>query len=411
MTFPGSGGGNFFEQILGDLIKVMEGSSGGPSRVDMARTWAQQIAAGSETERNVEPPQRMAFEQLAPVAELHVTELTGMSVTPTGAPMEVVAVGPGLWAWYTVDDWRFLLEAMSTAPTDTAAGGVPHGPTGAAPAGTFPGDELEPEAAGADVFVRWMATFGPMLAAIQLGSAVGHMARTTLGPYELPIPRPTPRLLVVPANVIAFAEEWSLEPDEVRLWVCLREQTVQAVLSRSHVAARLRELLVDVVEGMAGEAAELVERIQGLDPTDPESLQRMLSDPSALAEVEPSPAREQAASQLMAVTAALLGYVEHVLDQAADRLLGGRRAIREAWRRRQVGRQVTDRAAEAMLGLDLGPVQIDRGSEFVHGVLERAGEEGLSRLWSAARNLPTPSEVDAPGLWLERISLDDDSGA
>ena len=109
MTFPGSGGGNFFEQILGDLIKVMEGSSGGPSRVDMARTWAQQIAAGSEPERNVEPAQRMAFEQLAPVAELHVTELTGMSVTPSGAPVEVMAVGPGLWAWHTVDDWRFLL--------------------------------------------------------------------------------------------------------------------------------------------------------------------------------------------------------------------------------------------------------------------------------------------------------------
>jgi uncharacterized protein (DUF2342 family) len=38
-------------------------------------------------------------------------------------------------------------------------------------------------------------------------------------------------------------------------------------------------------------------------------------------------------------------------------------------------------------------------------VVERAGEDGLAKLWSAARNLPTPSEVDAPGLWLERISL------
>jgi uncharacterized protein (DUF2342 family) len=41
----------------------------------------------------------------------------------------------------------------------------------------------------------------------------------------------------------------------------------------------------------------------------------------------------------------------------------------------------------------------------VSGVVERAGEEGLAKLWVSVRNLPTPSEVDAPGLWLERISL------
>jgi uncharacterized protein (DUF2342 family) len=105
------------------------------------------------------------------------------------------------------------------------------------------------------------------------------------------------------------------------------------------------------------------------------------------------------------VVAALLGYVEHVLDLAATRLLGGRGAIAEAWRRRQVDRESSDRAAELMLGLDLGPVQIDRGTAFVHGVFERAGDEGLARLWSGSHTLPTPAEVDAPGLWLERIDL------
>jgi putative hydrolase len=214
---------------------------------------------------------------------------------------------------------------------------------------------------------------------------------------------------VVPANVTSFAESWSLPPDEVRLWVCLREQTIQAVLSRPHVAERLRELLVDVVHGMADDAADVVERLQELDPSRPEDIQRLL-DPTAMADIEPSPPRQRAAADLMAVTAALLGYVEHVLDQAANRLLGGRSTIREAWRRRQVGRELSDRAAEAMLGLDLGPAQIDRGAEFVQGVVERAGEEGLVRLWSAAYTLPTPAEVDAPGLWLERTDLGHPTG-
>ena len=42
------------------------------------------------------------------------------------------------------------------------------------------------------------------------------------------------------------------------------------------------------------------------------------------------------------------------------------------------------------------------------GVVERAGEDGLARLWEAERTLPTPAEIDAPGLWLARIELPED---
>ena len=167
----------------------------------------------------------------------------------------------------------------------------------------------------------------------------------------------------------------------------------------------MRELLVRVVQGMAEDTAGLVDNLQGIDLTQPESLQSLLGDPTALMSLEPSPARRRAADDLLAVVAALLGYVEHVLDLAAVRLLGGRGAIAEAWRRRQVDRESAERAAELMLGLDLGPTQIDRGADFVRGVFERAGDEGLARLWSGPHTLPTPAEVDAPGLWLERIDL------
>jgi uncharacterized protein (DUF2342 family) len=64
-----------------------------------------------------------------------------------------------------------------------------------------------------------------------------------------------------------------------------------------------------------------------------------------------------------------------------------------------------DKLIEQLLGLRLGQQTFDRGSAFVAGVLERAGEPGLARLWHDERSLPTPAEVDAPGLWLERIDL------
>ena len=41
------------------------------------------------------------------------------------------------------------------------------------------------------------------------------------------------------------------------------------------------------------------------------------------------------------------------------------------------------------------------------GVIERAGEEGLARLWESEKMLPSPPEIEAPGLWLARIDLPD----
>lgn len=387
---PGTGGDSFFTQLLGDLMSMM---GAGPDRVELARQLAYGVATGGQPEPNVDPVERIRLEELLRVAELHVAELTGLSPTPDGSALSLDAVGPGAWARRTVDDWAFVLEAMNVA-------GAPTAPPGAEPGG----DE---EVGGPDVLARFVAGMGPMFAGLQLGSAVGHLARTTLGQYEIPIWRPSHGLLVVPANLTRFAEDWSLPADDVRLWVCLREVTVHAVLGRPHVRQRITELVTRVVDGMAGDAAGMIEQLQRMDLSDPSSLQDALGDPSVLLGSEPSPERQRASEELGAVTSALLGYVEHVLDLTATRLLGGRGALAEAWRRRQVDRDITARTAEMLFGLDLGPAQVDQGTAFVSGVLERAGEEGLSKLWSTAAALPTPAEIEAPGLWLERISFDD----
>ncbi|MDE3087092.1 MAG: zinc-dependent metalloprotease [Acidobacteriota bacterium] len=384
-------GGGFFGQLLGDLLQFMGGASG-TDRLELARGLAQGVAAEGRPEANVDPVERIRLEELVRVAELHVAELTGLSPTPGGVAVGVEAVGPGTWARRTVDDWGFVLDVMTVTPP-----APPPAPGGEGAGTEDPGDLL----------ARLMSTMGPVFAALQLGSAVGHLARTTLGQYELPVPRAAPGLMLVPANILRFAEDWSLPADEVRLWVCLRELTVHAVVGRAHVRERLQELLRDVVRGMAADAGGLMEQLQGLDPSDPDSLQRVLGDPEALLAGTASPEREQAAAQLMAVVRVLLGYVEHVLDLSATRLLGGRGALAEAWRRRQVDRESPARTAEALFGLDLGPAEVARGVAFVDGVVARAGEEGLARLWESARTLPTPAEVDAPGLWLERISFED----
>jgi len=87
------------------------------------------------------------------------------------------------------------------------------------------------------------------------------------------------------------------------------------------------------------------------------------------------------------------------------KLIGSYSMLTEALRRRRVEAAESDRFVERLFGLELVQATYDRGSAFVAGVLGREGEEGLRKLWSSPEHLPTPNEVDAPGLWLARISL------
>ena len=258
-------------------------------------------------------------------------------------------------------------------------------------------------------------TMGPVLVGMQFGSAAGHLARRTLGQYALPIPWPksgesrSGELLVVPENVAQFAEDWSLPPDETRLWVCIHELTAHAVLSRPHVAARITALLEEASAGAAAAQQGLAERLGG-EAGDMESLQNLLADPESLLADLLSPGQQRTSEQLIAVTTTLGAYVDHITASVAGTLVGSPAALAEAWYRYRVQDTTGEQAAGALFGLDLSRAQVDRGAAFVNGVVERAGEPALARLWSDERHLPTPAEVDAPGLWLERIDLPDTDG-
>jgi uncharacterized protein (DUF2342 family) len=97
--------------------------------------------------------------------------------------------------------------------------------------------------------------------------------------------------------------------------------------------------------------------------------------------------------------------VDHVVDVVGAELITDYPMLTEALRRRRVEAAAADRFVERLFGLELTQATYERGSTFVAGVLERAGEDGLRRLWDSDELLPTPAEVDAPGLWLARIDL------
>src|SRR5580700_10036883 len=255
--------------LLGDLLKVIgSAQGGGETWFDAARTLAHGVATDGGSDDNADPLVRIAFEDLARVAELHVADATGISLAAGGTTISFDAVGPGQWSFRLLEAYRPTLQLMVEAQQQAAS---------AAPASSTDLTDLDDPTDGLGGFLSQFAlTLGPVLLGMQFGSAAGHLARRAFGQYALPLPWPESNtLLLVPGNVARFAEDWSLPLQEVQLWVCLRELTMHAVLTRPGVRSTLSTLLGDASAHAAAAQRSIVERLgDGLG--DPAALEGVL---------------------------------------------------------------------------------------------------------------------------------------
>jgi putative hydrolase len=382
--------------LFGDLARLL-GQQGGLNW-DAARQLALSVAAGgAASEPNVDPLERIRYQELGRIAELHLCDATPLA-TPGDPRLAVVPVNRAGWAHQALTDYRPLFERLARSLGR----------------GMVEPDAMLDPALAADPFTSMfgglMKMVAPMMLSMTAGSMVGHLAQHAMGTYHLPVPRPAgaPVHVVVP-NVKAFAEEWSLDGDDLRLWVCLSELTHHLVLDQPHVRAQLGGLLDEYVDGFEADGTALEDKLASLDPSalgDPMGLQKLFNDPELLLGAVQSARQRAMLPRLEALVAVVVGYVDHVMDIVAGRLLGTGGRLSEAVRRNRVEASDSDRFVERLLGLELSQATYDRGAGFVDGVVERAGEEGLTRLWESERTLPTPAEVDAPGLWLARLEFD-----
>lgn len=375
--------------IFGDLARML--STQGPVNWEVARQMARWLSTSGQPEANVDPLVRVRYEELYRIAEMHVAEATGLQPARGGASRRVLTRSE--WAAATLSEWQPLLENLAASLAPQAS------PISDDLAGT----------PGAEELMQGLAqSLSPLLLGMQAGSMVGHLAQKAFGMYDLPVPRRSADLFVVAANVDEFAAEWSLEEDDARLFIAVIELTHHTVMTREPVRARFDELVSSYVSGFEPDPSTLEDRLAGVDPSDMEALQSALGDPEALLGAMQTPAQRVVAERLAAAAAALIGYVDHITARVGARLVGNPALLSEALRRRRVTRGQGERFVERLFGLEINQAQIDRGSGFVAGVVERAGEEALLGLWTGRASLPTPAEISAPGLWLERTSYENE---
>lgn len=384
--------------MFGDISKMLSGQ--GPLNWDAARQFAIMSASGGDVSgiagmggtqpvasANVDPSVRIKYAELANIARLHVADVMGIEVPD----VEPSVVTPEQWAVETLEAYRPLFTDLATSLGST--------------------EDLPAEAAS-DPMAQMMAGLSKMMAPAMLGMAVGSMvgnlARRAFGVYDLPIPRATPALVLVPPTIDGFAQEWEISEDEMRLWVLAHELAGLALFAVPHIAEHVQSLVRTHVGAFRPDSSAVADKLSSLDidQSDPmAAMQSAFGDPEVLLGAVRSDEQLAMEPVLDAAVATIIGVIDWVVDAVAVRIIGGNALqIAEAVRRRRSEASPDELFVERLLGIRLGAEQTARGKAFVQGVVDRAGESGLMPLFENPDAMPTPSEIEAPGLWIARVN-------
>ncbi len=396
-TFGGMFGG--LGGMFGDVFKMF---GQGPVHWDTARQVAVATATAGRGESNVEPLVRIEFTELTQIIVPHIHDVTGLgdpTVMSTWTPLPVT---PGVWASRTLEDYRPLFTDLASA---LHPGQVADAPDVDATRDSDPFGAL---------FANLTSMIAPMTMGMTIGSMVGLLARKSMGQYDLPLPRPASReFMIIPRTIDSFAEEWNLDGRDVRMWMLIRELVIHHLFDIESIRSSVLDLVRKFVAAFRPDPQAITEKLATIEVQDPtdimRSLQKILSDPELLLGAVRTREQDDLQPALDSLLGLVLGWSDYMTDQVSSRILGSTTHIAEAARRRRIEDGEETVFVEKLLGLHLNRKQVERGRAFVAGVVNRAGSVGLQPLYSDTSALPTPAELDAPGLWLARLEISGDA--
>ncbi|HEV7864478.1 MAG TPA: zinc-dependent metalloprotease [Acidimicrobiia bacterium] len=392
--------------------------SDGPVHWEVARQVARWVALEGEGEPTVAADDRARLAEVAQAAEQRVLAETGEAPPSFGLSL----LGRAEWADQALVTLRPVLERLAVSlqgdlPDLAAGAGDAAGPPDGNPfAGLF-GLGMGPGAGGpggpGDMGANPMAgmagmlgALGPLLLGVQCGFMVGQLAQGLLSEHDLllPIADPPRPTLIVP-NLEAFHAAWSIPADDLRFYLSLGEAVRSRIVARPWVRERLVRLASEYVSSFRIDTSAMEAQLGSIDLSDPSSFEGAMVDPDAMLGAMQSPEQLVVLERFQGTTAVLETYADSVVERLAEPMIKSLPTIREAMRRHRVERSEADRFIQRLLGLDPSRRLHDQAAAFCRGVEERAGTPALDRLLEAESMLPTPAELEAPGLWLARIEL------
>lgn len=394
--FGGIAGGGTPEDVLGkmplfaELQKLMNWS-GGPVNWDLARQGAiSQLAAGHQPTSEGE---RTAVAEALRLADLWLDQVTAL---PSGIE-RTAAWSRVEWVEQTLPAWGALIDPLAERVVGAMTSALP-----------------QEAAMSFGPIAGIMGRMGGLMFGAQVGSALGKLADEVVTSTDVGLPlAPAGTAVLVPQNVAEFAAGLDRPADEVRLFLALREAASQRLFA--HVPW-LRQQLQDAVHAYARGITidrEAIERSLGeamsgggIDPNDPEGIQRLLG--SGVLEPEETPEQQMALRRLETLLALVEGWVDTVVAAAAADRLPGHSALAETMRRRRASGGPAEQTFATLVGLELRPRRLRDAATVWGAMAQQHGSDARDGLWSHPDLLPTSEDLDEPLDFVSRQGADDE---
>src|SRR6266542_3848580 len=269
-----------FADALRQFADLMSWQSG-PVNWDLAKNVARQTVA-AKGDPSVLDIERQKVTDAIRVADLWLEDVTSF---PTGI-RAVQAWSRSEWVEATLPVWSKLCDPIAARAVDAMGGLLAEDPDEL-------GGELPPELRSAMTAMtggmgglgalgglgQMMRRIGGMMVGGQTGAAIGALAREVVSSTDVGLPLgPEGTAALLPAGVADFGEGLSVDPDEVRLFLAMREAAHHRLFAHvPWLRSRLLGAVEDYARGITVDTSALREAMPQIDPANPEALNEALA--------------------------------------------------------------------------------------------------------------------------------------
>jgi len=365
---------------------------GGPVNWDLAKNIARQTVAQKGDASVLEVDKAKVTEALR-LADLWLEDVTEF---PSGIRTSQ-AWSRAEWVEATLPVWSKLCDPIAARAVEAMSGMISDDP--AEMAGDLPPEmrAMMGGLGGLGGLAEMMRRIGGMMVGGQTGAAVGALAEEVVSSTDIGLPLgPAGTAALLPAGVAGFGSGLSVDADEIRLFLALREAAHHRLFAHvPWLRATLLGAVEDYARGITVDASALRDAMPQIDPANPEALNEVLSG-AALFQPEDTPEQKAALSRLETALALVEGWVATVVDAASHDRLPQATALAEAIRRRRATGGPAERTFATLVGLELRPRRLREAATIWQGLTSERGMAGRDAVWAHPDLLPTADDFDDP---------------
>jgi putative hydrolase len=365
---------------------------GGPVNWDLAKNIARQTVAQKGDASVLQSDRSKVIEALR-LADLWLEDATefpsGIRTTEAWSRSE--------WVEATLPVWSKLCDPIAARAVEAMSGLISGDPAELAA-------DLPPEMqallgglGGPGGIGGMMRQIGGMMVGGQTGAAVGALAEEVVSSTDVGLPLgPAGTAALLPAGVAAFGAGLSVDQDEIRLFLAMREAAHHRLFGHvPWLRSRLLGAVEDYARGITVDTSALRDAMPQIDPSNPEAINEVLSG-AALFQPEDTPEQKAALARLETVLALVEGWVSTVVAAAASDRLPQAAALAESIRRRRATGGPAERTFATLVGLELRPRRLREAAAIWQGLTSERGVAGRDSIWAHPDLLPTADDFDDP---------------